>query len=153
MLTRCVAFSPFDPRTGKRFPPPLSLQAQAAGNLDLNSTQLRAILEIVSRLADSKTKQETVSRLADNKTKQLAAASAEAPAPTEEGFFSAGCFVLSSEVPSRPETEDETEPSEVDSPEGSISGEGSAAAMPPSLRSLRVGILAVRAAAPRGADN
>ena len=139
MLTRCVAFSPFDPRTGKRFPPPLSLQAQAAGNLDLNSTQLRAILKIVSRLADSKTKQETVSRLADNKTKQLAAASAEAPAPAEEGWGSAG------------------PPSEVDSPEGLIGGEGSAAAMPAGLRSLRVGMLAVRAvrraATPRGADN
>ena len=130
------------------------MQAQAAGDVELTSKeQLRKILKMVSQLADSKTKQETVSRLADNKTKQLAAASAEAPAPTEEGFFSAGCFVLSSEVPSRPETEDETEPSEVDSPEGSISGEGSAAAMPPSLRSLRVGMLAVRAAAPRGADN
>ena len=80
MLTRCVAFSPFDPRTGKRFPPPLSLQAQAAGNLDLNSTQLRAILKIVSRLADNKTKPELVSGLADDKTKQVAAASTEAMA-------------------------------------------------------------------------
>ena len=118
----------------EKLPAPTPLQA--ADDVELTSKQqLKAILKIVSRLANSKTKPETVSRLADDKTKQLAAASAEAPAPAEEGWGSAG------------------PPSEVDSPEGSISGEGSAAAMPPSLRSLRVGMLAVRAAAPRGADN
>ena len=84
MMTRCycVAFSPlFDPRMGKASRPPLPLQAQAADDLELNSKQqLRAILKIVSRLADNKTKPEIVSRLADDKTKQVAAASTEAMA-------------------------------------------------------------------------
>ena len=156
------------------------MQAQAAGDVELTSKeQLRKILNIVSQLAHNKTKQETAPRLADDKAKQDAAASTQTTASTGEAAAeqAAAEQAAAGQAAAEQVTQNAAEAKAAldraaaeqaaaeqaaaeqaaaePATEGSIGGESSAAAAPVSRRSLslRVGMLAVRAVTPRGADN